>query len=278
MSSTGALTRFLSRASVHDPVPAQDPATRRSLRGETLLVLGVSLGSSAVYAVLSIIEKLTRAVPLSQQTTAMNQSATPDRPWLDLAYQLANILLPLVPVVLALYLLNHVQRPSPDVRAGRFIGLDRTEPGRDALRGLGLAALIGIPGLGLYLLARALGVNTNVSAANLEAVWWTVPVLVLAAIGNAVLEEVVMVGYLFTRWRQSGWAWPLVIALSALVRGSYHLYQGFGGFVGNIAMGLILGLVFVRTRRVMPLVVCHTILDVVAFLGYSVLRARGISL
>ncbi len=278
MSSTGALARFLSRPSPWDPVLVDDPAARRSLRGETLLVLGVSLGSSAVYAVLSIVEKLTRAVPLSQQTTAMNQSATPDRPWLDLAYQLANILLPLVPVLLALYLLNHVRRPSTEVRAGRFVGLDRTEPGRDLLRGVGLAAVIGIPGLGLYLLARALGVNTNVSAANLEAAWWTVPVLVLAAVGNALLEEVVMVGYLFTRWRQSGWAWPVVIALSALVRGSYHLYQGFGGFVGNIAMGLILGLVFVRTRRVMPLVVCHTILDVVAFLGYSLLRARGVSL
>jgi membrane protease YdiL (CAAX protease family) len=277
MSTTGALSRFLSRPSPWDPVPVDDPLARRGLRGETLLVLGVSLGSSAVYAVLSIIEKLTRAVPLSQQTTAMNQSATPDRPWLDLAYQLANILLPLVPVLLALYLLNHVRRPSTEVRAGRFLGLDRTEPGRDLLRGVGLAAVIGIPGLGLYLLARALGVNTTVSAANLEAAWWTVPVLVLAAVGNAVLEEVVMVGYLFTRWRQSGWAWPLVIALSALVRGSYHLYQGFGGFVGNIAMGLVLGLVFVRTRRVMPLVVCHTILDLVAFLGYSLLRARGIS-
>ena len=278
MSSTGALAQFLSRPSPWDPVLADDPRARRALRGETLLVLGVSLGSSAVYAVLSIIEKLTRAVPLSQQTTAMNQSATPDRPWLDLAYQLANILLPLVPVLLALYLLNHVRRPSLEVQAARFVGLDRTEPGRDLLRGLGLAAVIGIPGLGLYLLARALGVNTNVSAANLAAAWWTVPVLTLAAVGNAVLEEVVMVGYLFTRWRQSGWAWPLVIALSALVRGSYHLYQGFGGFVGNIAMGLILGIVFVRTRRVMPLVVCHTILDVVAFLGYSLLRARGISL
>jgi membrane protease YdiL (CAAX protease family) len=117
-----------------------------------------------------------------------------------------------------------------------------------------------------------------VSAANLEAVWWSGPVLVLAAVGNAVLEEVVMVGYLFTRWRQVGWAWPLVIAASAVTRGTYHLYQGFGGFVGNIAMGLLLGLVFVRTRRVMPLVVCHTVLDVVAFVGYSVLRARGISL
>ena len=264
--------------SERDPLPVTDPAVQRGLRRETVLVLGVSLGSSAVYAVLSIIEKLTRPVPLSQQTTAMNQSATPGRPWLDLAYQLAGIVLPLVAVALALYLLNHIHRPAVDVRAGHFVGLDPREPARDLLRGLGLAAVIGIPGLGFYFLAKAIGINTQVSAANLEAVWWSAPVLVLAAIENALLEEVIMVGYLFTRWRQTGWSWPLVIGLSAVIRGSYHLYQGFGGFAGNIVMGLVLGLVFVRTRRVMPLVVCHSILDIVAFVGYSVLRARGVSL
>jgi len=273
-----AVARFLSRPSPRDPSPVTDPAVRRGLRWETVLVLGVSLGSSAVYAVLSIIEKLTRPVPLSQQTTAMNQSATPGRPWLDLAYQLAGIVLPLVAVALALYLLNHVRRPAVDVRAGHFVGLDRREPGRDLLRGLGLAAVIGIPGLGFYFLAKAIGINTQVSAANLEAVWWSAPVLVLAAIENALLEEVIMVGYLFTRWRQTGWSWPLVIGLSAVIRGSYHLYQGFGGFAGNIVMGLVLGVVFVRTRRVMPLVVCHALLDTVAFVGYSVLRARGVSI
>lgn len=83
-----------------------------------------------------------------------------------------------------------------------------------------------------------------------------------------------MVGYLFTRWAQAGWSWGTVLVVSALVRGSYHLYQGFGGFVGNVAMGLILGLVFLRTRRVMPLVVAHTLLDVVAFVGYAVLAPR----
>src|SRR6478672_11143450 len=89
-----ALTRFLSRPSPRDPLPVE-PEARRSLWWETVLVLGVSLGASAVYAVLSIIEKLTRPVPLSQQTTAMNQSATPGRPWLGLAYQVAGIILPL---------------------------------------------------------------------------------------------------------------------------------------------------------------------------------------
>lgn len=254
------------------------PDDRRSLRNETLLVLGVSLGASAVWSVLRIIERMTRAQPLGQQTTAMNNAVTPDRPWLDLAYHLSGIALPLVPVLLALFLMNRLHRPAIDVTAGRFVGLDRTQPARDGLHGVALAAVIGIPGLGLYLLAKAIGINTQVSAANLMDVWWSAPVLVLAAIENAVLEEVIMVGYLFTRWRQIGWSWPLVIGLSALIRGTYHLYQGFGGFVGNIAMGLILGLFFLRSRRVMPLVIAHAILDVVAFVGYTVITARGLSL
>jgi membrane protease YdiL (CAAX protease family) len=122
--------------------------------------------------------------------------------------------------------------------------------------------------------ARALDLNTSVAAANLADVWWAVPVLVLAAVQNAVLEEVLMVGYLFRRWAQAGWSTWSVVVVSALVRGTYHLYQGFGGFVGNVVMGLFLGWVYTRTRRVMPLVVAHALLDVVAFVGYAVLAPR----
>jgi len=249
---------------------APEPARRRRLVTETVLVLGVSLGASAVWAMLTLIRKLTDPLPLSSQTTCMNTSRVPDRPWLDLAYQLADILLPLVPVALALFLLAQ-DLPHGASGARRAIGLDLTRPGHDTIAGLGLAALIGLPGLGLYLLARELGVNTTISAAGLPDIWWGIPVLVLAAVGNALLEEVVMVGYLFTRWAQAGWSTATIVVTSALVRGSYHLYQGFGGFIGNVAMGLILGLVFVRTKRVMPLVVAHTVLDVVAFVGYALL-------
>lgn len=237
---------------------------RPRLVTETVLVLGVSLGASAVWALLSLVRKLTEPTPLAQQTTAMNTSRAPDRPWLDLAYQLADILLPLVPVLLALFLLSQ-DWPRPH----RVMGLDLTRPTHDILAGLGLAALIGLPGLALYLGARELGINTTISAAGLPDIWWGIPVLVLASIGNALLEEVVMVGYLFTRWAQAGWSTFAIIVTSALVRGSYHLYQGFGGFIGNVAMGLILGLVYTRTKRVMPLVVAHTVLDVVAFVGYA---------
>ncbi|NLJ52679.1 MAG: CPBP family intramembrane metalloprotease, partial [Intrasporangiaceae bacterium] len=130
----------------------------------------------------------------------------------------------------------------------------------------------GVAGLAFYLFAVAIGINTNVSPANLTAAWWTVPILVGRAFMNGILEEVVMIGYLFTRWTQAGLQIWHVILASAVLRGCYHLYQGFGGFVGNIVMGIVFGWLYTRTRRVMPLVIAHTLLDVFAFVGYTLLR------
>lgn len=242
---------------------------RRVLLVETWLVLGVSLGASAIWALLSLVRKLTAEQSLSAQTTSMNTSSAPGRPWLDLTYQLVGVALALVPVLLALHLLARDRH-----RPWLLIGLDLRRPVRDLARGTLLAAVIGIPGLALYLTARELGLNTTVAPANLPEVWWAIPVLVLAAVQNSLLEEVLMVGYLFTRWAQAGWSTWTIILTSALIRGGYHLYQGFGGFIGNVAMGIILGWFYTRTRRVMPLVVAHTLLDVVAFVGYAALAGR----
>ena len=137
-------------------------------------------------------------------------------------------------------------------------------------RGLLLAVAIGLPGLALYAGARGLGWNTNVEASGLGDNWWTIPVLILSAAQNAVLEEVIMIGYLFTRFAQLGWRLPVVIAASAAVE-AYHLYQGFGGLLGNLIMGVVFGLVYARWRRIGPLVVAHTVLDIGAFVGYAVL-------
>jgi hypothetical protein len=60
--------------------------------------------------------------------------------------------------------------------------------------------------------------------------------------------------------------------MSAGLRGTYHLYQGFGGFVGTAIMGVMFGLFYARFGRVLPLVVAHTILDVVSFVGYALLK------
>ncbi len=227
-------------------------------------MLAISLGQSAVYSILRIVERLTRNVPLRQQTSTLNPSVTPDRPWLDLTYQLVGIGFALVPVLLVCYLLNLTHRP-----AGRSIGFDLRRPRFDLALGLLIAAGIGIPGLGLYLGARALGLNTQVQASALADNWWTVPVLVLSAAQNAIVEEVIIVGYLFVRLSQLRWQPWVILVVSAAIRGSYHLYQGFGGFAGNLIMGLIFGLIYLRFRRVGPLVVAHTLLDVTAFIGYA---------
>jgi len=248
---------------------AQAPRDRARLRTEILLVLGVSVGASAVYAVVQIIARLTAGRPLSAQSASLNTSAAPGRPWLDLTLQLLEIFFALVPVLLAVHLLG---RDHADPL--RRLGLDGRRPAFDAGLGVALAAAIGLPGLGLYFAALALGVNAQVVPAALPAVWWAVPVLVLAAAQNAILEEVVVVGYLLHRLGDMGWGPRRAVAASALLRATYHLYQGFGAFVGNAVMGVVFALLFLRTRRLGPLVVAHTLLDVVAFVGYALLRDR----
>lgn len=241
--------------------PAAEP-DRRRLGAEVLIVLGLSLGQSAVYAVTSLVAKLTEG-PIGQATATLNASRS-ERPYLDLTYQLLDVGFALVPVLLALFLLS-----EPGRSAVRRIGFDLRHPVRDLAAGAGLAALIGLPGLGLYLGGRALGITAEIVPAALDAAWWTVPVLVLSAARNGVLESVIVVAYLTERLTEMRWPVPLVIAASAVLRGSYHLYQGFGPFVGNVLMGLVFAWAYLRWRRVMPLVVAHTLLDVVAFVGYD---------
>jgi membrane protease YdiL (CAAX protease family) len=154
-------------------------------------------------------------------------------------------------------------------RVAQMLGLNRRRPGLDLAQGAGLAALIGLPGLALYFVGHALGVTATIVPADLNAYWWTEPVLILQAAKNAVLEEVIVVGYLVTRLQRLGWRVPAVIAASALLRGSYHLYQGFGPFVGNAIMGVIFAEWYRRGGRVLPLIIAHTILDTVSFVGYD---------
>jgi membrane protease YdiL (CAAX protease family) len=244
---------------------------RRTVTGEIVIVLLLSLGQSAIYAVVSLIAKLTAGKPLSQQAAVLNQSQSP-RPYLDLTYQLLGIFFALIPVALALYLLSR-DRLEPR----RLLGLTASRPGFDLGWGTLLAAGIGIPGLLLVYVARLLGISADIIPAALQPVWWAVPVLVLSAIENAVLEEVIVVGYLVTRLRSLGLSPVVIVACSAVLRGSYHLYQGFGAFVGNAVMGIVFVLFYMRFKRVMPLIVAHSILDTAAFVGYTLLPHSWLS-
>jgi membrane protease YdiL (CAAX protease family) len=246
----------------------EQPALSRGyLIAEILLVLGLSLGRAGVFSVVDFIADLTSGVPLADQTTTLNPSASP-RPLLDLTLQLLRIGFALVIVGLVAYLLR---RSGESLRT---LGVDASQPGRDLVRGTALAALIGGTGLVWYLVAYNAGINLNVAAQGLPDEWWRTPVLVLGALENAVLEEVVVLGFVLHRLRQLNWSWPSAIVTSALIRGSYHLYQGVGGFVGNVVMGLLFGWLFKRWGRVMPMIVAHALIDTVAFIGYAILAGK----
>ena len=174
-----------------------DRATRRRIGAEIWIVLGLSLGKSAVYAIINIVARLTADTPLRDQSASLNVSRSA-RPYLDLTYQLVGIFFAVLPVALALYLLSARGRS-----AVRAIGLDGSRPLKDV-----------------------------------------------------------------------GWGRVKFVVWSSLLRGSYHLYQGFGPFLGNVVMGVVFSWFYTSRwgrHRVMPLVIAHTLLDVVAFVGYALL-------
>jgi membrane protease YdiL (CAAX protease family) len=244
------------------------PPAARLQRWEIVAVLGVSLGASGLYALVDFIGSLTAKQSLSKQTATLNGSLAPGRPLLDLFLQLLNLTLSLAPVLLVFYLLARAgERPSS-------IGVDLKQPGKDLARGSVLAAVIGGSGLVLYLIAYHIGVELNVVAESLPDIWWRIPVLLLSAFQNAALEEVVVLGYLISRLERLGVRPSRAIAISAVIRGSYHLYQGAGGFIGNAVMGTIFGILYRRWGRVTPMIIAHFLIDAVAFVGYALLAGH----
>jgi membrane protease YdiL (CAAX protease family) len=240
--------------------------TKSRIQIEILTVLALSLGASAVYSIIYLLSKISAESALSSQTATLNRQLS-DREWLDFSYQFFGIAFGLAPVALVLFLLWEKKNSPFD-----GIGLNFLQAGRDLLRGLWLAAVIGIPGLGLYLVSRQLGISAEVIPAALAEYWWTIPMLLFAAVRASLLEEVIVVGYLFNRLSRLGVSKNSQIVLSASLRATYHLYQGFGGFIGNFVMGLLFGYLYQRWGRVMPLVVSHFVLDAAIFVGYAALK------
>jgi uncharacterized protein len=233
---------------------------RRALRIEIAVVLAVTFGLSAYTALLNLTEAV--LLGLSGQVVALNPRRSPFD-LIDLGLNLAWVFQLLAWGALGVYLLWRSGFGPSQIGLGRILWRP------DLLGGLGLAALIGLPGLAFYLLSRVLGMNASVEPAELYDTWWRIPVLLLVAFANGWAEEMIVVGFLFTRLRQLRMSVVAAVILTSLLRGLYHLYQGFGAGLGNVAMGLVFGYVYVRTGRLWPLIVAHALIDAVAFVGYA---------
>jgi len=239
------------------PVPPP-PADRRTLAEEVLVVLSLSILRPVAFAILSLLE-----APIAGVVVAAADQSN------EFTRQVLGFVFALAPAFLVVHL---VRRSGEGVAA---IGLRTDRPSIDVARGVVVSIVVGIAGIGVYLAAVELGVNRFVLPTPPLGHWWTIPALILNAVEAGMVEEVIVLGYLVTRLQQLSLSATAAIAASALLRGSYHLYQGWGGFLGNVAMGAIFGYLFLRWgRRTWPFVVAHVLLDVGAGVGFILFRDR----
>jgi membrane protease YdiL (CAAX protease family) len=237
----------------------------RTVKIEITLVLTVTFGLSAVTAILQLTDSVLRN--LSAQKIPLN----PKRSYFDLIDLGLNVAIVAQLIAwggLGVYLLW--RSGSGPAR----IGLGRFQWRFDLLGGFGLAAAIGLPGLALYVAARQFGLNASVIPSSLRDNWWRLPMLVIAAFANGWAEEVIVVGYLLTRLHQLRIGSGRALGCSSVLRGAYHLHQGFGAGLGNVVMGLVFGYTWRRSGRLWPLVIAHGLIDSVAFVGYALLAGH----
>jgi membrane protease YdiL (CAAX protease family) len=99
---------------------------------------------------------------------------------------------------------------------------------------------------------------------NLVAVWITA----------GFLEELGWRGYLMNRLidlqgNTTKLAWVISVVGSAIIFGLGHTYQGLGGVIKVITLGLLFGVAFLTVRRnLWPLIIAHALLDTISFVGH----------
>jgi membrane protease YdiL (CAAX protease family) len=84
-------------------------------------------------------------------------------------------------------------------------------------------------------------------------------------LANSVTEELTMRGYLIPRFEELFGSPVAAVVLSAILFASYHLYQGLSSSLVILGMGLVYGIFFCIVRRIWPLVIAHTITNLLIF-------------
>lgn len=86
------------------------------------------------------------------------------------------------------------------------------------------------------------------------------PIVVVFSPINAAYEEFFLTGYLLKALQSAGAV--MALGVSALVRLSYHLYQGPLGALSVLAFGLIFTMYYWRYRQLWPVISAHIAWDV----------------
>ncbi len=87
----------------------------------------------------------------------------------------------------------------------------------------------------------------------------------VALLANSVAEELVCRAYLISRLQRVGLRQVHALLVSSALFASYHIYYGVGGVIDIFAFGLVMGVVFMWTGRLLPVVIAHTLYNFALF-------------
>ena len=87
------------------------------------------------------------------------------------------------------------------------------------------------------------------------------------AVTAGICEEFIYRGFVFAAFRQAHFPTWVVLALSSILFGLAHAYQGRAGMLGTLILGTVFGCVRILFDSLVPVVLWHTGIDIVAGLA-----------
>ena len=78
-----------------------------------------------------------------------------------------------------------------------------------------------------------------------------------------------MRAFLITEFQGVYLSTTLAVFVSVALQTSYHLYQGLPGALSHVPIFLTFSLYYVRTRRILPVVLAHLVMDVLSLSLYA---------
>ncbi len=91
-----------------------------------------------------------------------------------------------------------------------------------------------------------------------------VRIYIVLALTAGICEEFIFRGFLLAALLRMGLASGVVVLATAILFGLAHLYQGGGGSIGTGILGILFAIARIAYTSLLPVMVWHSVLDVVA--------------
>lgn len=134
---------------------------------------------------------------------------------------------------------------------------------RDFLHPILLLVTVILVSWGAYYLATAIRPDLAINNVGLDEEGVPAAIAISFSLVNAAYEEIFVCAYIVAAWRGTD-TWT-AIAISSVIRLAYHLYQGPLAIAMIFPMGVLMAWYFASQRRVLPLILTHAVLDIIAF-------------